>query len=815
MYSMEILPSKKSLAAAQAHFVCKYSGWILLVMALVSVMAIPLAKNLRLRANFMDLLPGDTQSIVNLKELNSHVGGSSYLIAVIESSSEETARLGAKKLAERAGKFPEVGYVNNRTDVPVFASRKLLFLNLASVEKLESDIHGFMGHYRRKANPFYIDLLDEKTPSIDLKSYEAEEKVSGIGGFSAKGKGSYMQVVLIKPQHPLSDFERSEKLFEKTRAAFAEIKKDAGPSASLSMELTGPYKVRYDEYRTITRDLGLTGILSTVLIALIMIAGFRSFRSIFYIYMPIGIVILWTCAFTYLAIGYLNLISGFLFGILLGMGIDYAIHLRIALEENLRAFGNIGLAVEKTYEEIGKPIFASCLTTSAAFFSLAISPFEGFRHFGIISGVGILLSFIVVYYGMPSLTAVVEKYFPSRNTLKSGGPGKLKIPQRLVYGILALSLLFSIYSAVQIRNIKFDYNFANLQAKDEGIKLAQRVYDHFGIELTPAAFMTPGRDQAVAFARQINGYISAHPDTAFDFAASIMSHVPRQQAEKIAVLQKIEAFIAAREPLLSKLDPETRKKIEDLRVQLKAAPMEWQELPKGMKRQYEGEDQKISVVYVFPKKGILDGQVAKNFVKELRTLPLPQGVKLAGEPVIYADILMLLERDTPRSLGLSFLIVILILSLHFKKPGHVFWVLLPVLMAFLWMIGMAGASKFKFNYLNVAILPSVLGAGIDNGIYIFSCYKKKRRGNFLHAIWNTGKGVILSSLTAIAAFASLIWAHHAGMASMGILGFFGFTAIFLTSVVVLPALIQVIELLSALFFRRRARKPERAESLAS
>ena len=785
-------------------------------MALLSVMAIPLAQHLKLRANFMDLLPAKTESIVALKELNRHVGGSSYLIAVLESPSEETARLGAKKLAEQVGSFPEVGYVNNRTDVPAFKDRKLLFFDLVSVEKLHRDVRGIMNHYRRKASPFYIDLLDEKAPTLDLKSYEVEEKISRIGSFSVKGADSFMQVVLIKPQHPLSDFERSEKLFAKTRAVFGEIKKGLGGKQALSMELTGPYKVRYDEYRTITRDLQRTGILSAVLIGLIMIVGFRSIRSIFYIYVPIGMVILWTCAFAYLAIGYLNLISGFLFGILLGMGIDYAIHLRIALEQNQKMLGNIEAAIKQAYAEVGKPIFTSCLTTSIAFFSLAISPFEGFRHFGIISGVGILLSFVVVFYGMPSLAVVVEKYFPVKITEKAVSPKKFKISRHLMNWALIASLLFSVYAVMQIRNIKFDYNFANLQAKDEGIKLALRVYKHFGIELTPAAFMAPDRNHAVDFARQINQYISVHPETTFDFAASLMSHVPRQQPEKILILRRIDALIQQREPLLSKLDAETRKKIEDLRIQLKAIEMPWQELPEGMKRQYEGEDQKLSVVYVFPKDGILDGQVAKYFVKELRALPLPEGIRLAGEPVIYADILMLLERDTPRSLGLSFLMVILVLFLHFKKPMHVFWVLLPILMAFLWMIGMAGATNFKFNYLNVAILPSVLGAGIDNGIYIYNCYKEKRRRNFLRAIWNTGKGVILSSLTAIAAFVSLIGAHHAGMASIGILGFFGFTSCFLTSVVVLPALIQFMGSLSARFSRlRRSRPLDFVDSLAA
>lgn len=771
----------------------RYAGRILLFMGLLTAVAVPLASHLRLRANFMDLLPASTQSILDLKELNGHVGGSSYLIAVMESPDAETARLGAEKLAQRVGAYPEVGYVNNRTDVPAFKDRKLLFLDMKSVEKLERDVKDVIAFHRRSSNPFYFDLLKEEAPVLDMKNYTTEGKISRIGGFSSKHAGSFMQVVLIKPKHPMSDFVSSEKLFEKMRVSFEEVKTEMGGQSGLDLALTGPYKVRYDEYRTISRDLKRTGLLSAAMIGLIMIIGFRSLRSLFYIYAPIVIVMLWTCAFAFLAVGYLNLISGFLFGILLGMGIDYAIHLRIALSHHYKLLKDSAAAVEQTYAEVGRPIFTSCLTTTIAFFSLAISPFEGFRHFGIISGVGIMLSFLVVYYGMPSLMIVMERRFPPKKEEETKVHKKFRVPGPVIISVLAASLLFSAYSIYEIRNIRFDYNFANLQAKDEGIKLALRVYEHFGVELTPAAFMTKNRADAVALAAQINDYIDKTPDTTFDFAASLMSHVPGSQPEKIEILQRINALITAKEPMLSKLEGDARKKIDELKAQLGATELKWEELPEGMKRQYEDLAGNISAVYVFPKDSILDGQVAKKFVKELRAFPAPGGLRAAGEPVIYADILMLLERDSPRSMGLSLILVVAILFLHFRRPSHVLWVLTPIFLAFLWMIGMAGAAGFKFNYLNVAILPSVLGAGIDNGIYIYSSYQARRGGNFLRAIWNTGKGVILSSLTAMAAFASLIWANHEGMASVGLLGFFGFTSCFLASVIVLPALIQFKE----------------------
>jgi len=117
-----------------------------------------------------------------------------------------------------------------------------------------------------------------------------------------------------------------------------------------------------------------------------------------------------------------------------------------------------------------------------------------------------------------------------------------------------------------------------------------------------------------------------------------------------------------------------------------------------------------------------------------------------------------------------------------------------VVIGFVWLVGMSKIFHFKLNYLNVTILPSILGIGIDNGIHIFHRYKKEKKATFIEIMRKTGKAVIMSSLTTMAAFASLGLARHQGMASLGVLGFFGFAACLLTSVFFIPAMIEFFEL---------------------
>ena len=157
-----------------SSFVYHHPAWILIFFLTITGLLTPIAAKLKLRANFQDLLPSDSPSIMNLKKLTSYVGGASYMIVVIESKDEETATQAAKRFTEMAEHFQQVDSVNNRTGMKGFEHRKLLFLKLESLEKLKTNLEALTAYYRRQNSPFNIDLLgDEDTPpSIDWDAVE-------------------------------------------------------------------------------------------------------------------------------------------------------------------------------------------------------------------------------------------------------------------------------------------------------------------------------------------------------------------------------------------------------------------------------------------------------------------------------------------------------------------------------------------------------------------------------------------------------------------------------------------------------------------
>jgi len=777
----------------QAGFIWKYAFGILAIIALITALLYPAAGSLKLKANFLSLLPENQPSAVSLNKLLTKVGSTSYVIVAIESADEESARLAAERLTKEALNFKDVEAVDDRTSSPEFSARKLLFLNLESLQRLEANIRDVIAHYRRQNNPFSLGLVEEEAPQIDVKSLKLEQKVYGIGAFAREEAASFMRVVLIKPDFRVGDFGPSLELFTTIENYLAAVSKDLPQPVTYG--ITGPYKTRYEEFATIKSDLKLTTMMTVGLIVLVLIAGFRNLRSLVLALVPLAIGMVWMCAFAAVTIGYLNLISGFLLGIMTGMGIDYCLHMLVDLEEERKESADSKEAIERTIRSIGMPLVTSALTTGIAFFSLCTSGFEGYRHFGLIAGVGLMLYLVIIFYGLPSMIVVGEKlrifkWTPRQKTFHLSEPKAG--PVRM---IVAAGVLLTAVSFFYIPKTQFEYSFAELQSRDsKAIDLAMRIGDHFGVVLNPVAILTPGRARAEEVTELINEHARNNPDTRIDFAASLMTQVPREQQEKIEVLAKIEQTFVRYDRLIQTLKPEIQKEIADLREQLSPRPFGVEDLPPSILEQYEGKAREFSVLFVYPNASIMDGRVGKSFVKELRGLNLPEDVELAGEPMIYVDILNMLEHDTPVALGLSLGVIILLLFIHFRNPIDVLWVLAPVLTGMAWMLGAAAFLGVKFNYMNMAILPTVLGVGIDSGVYIFHRFKKENKATMSQILEKTGKAVILSSLTTMAAFASLFLAHHRGMSSMGAIGFLGFGACLLASVVFVPAVMELIAL---------------------
>jgi hypothetical protein len=100
----------------------------------------------------------------------------------------------------------------------------------------------------------------------------------------------------------------------------------------------------------------------------------------------------------------------------------------------------------------------------------------------------------------------------------------------------------------------------------------------------------------------------------------------------------------------------------------------------------------------------------------------------------------------------------------------------------------------ELDMVNIIAVPLLLGIGIDDGVHIVHRYRHEGPGSVPQVLGTTGRAVLLTSLTTIAAFGSFATGLYRGFVSMGIILAVGIGICFLLSVYLVPALIRIVEL---------------------
>jgi uncharacterized membrane protein YdfJ with MMPL/SSD domain len=85
------------------------------------------------------------------------------------------------------------------------------------------------------------------------------------------------------------------------------------------------------------------------------------------------------------------------------------------------------------------------------------------------------------------------------------------------------------------------------------------------------------------------------------------------------------------------------------------------------------------------------------------------------------------------------------------------------------------------------VLPLILGIGIDDGVHVVHDFRRSRGPYRLSA--STASAVVITSLTSMVGFGSLMIASHRGLQSLGRVLTIGVSCCLFTSLVMLPALL--------------------------
>jgi hopanoid biosynthesis associated RND transporter like protein HpnN len=226
--------------------------------------------------------------------------------------------------------------------------------------------------------------------------------------------------------------------------------------------------------------------------------------------------------------------------------------------------------------------------------------------------------------------------------------------------------------------------------------------------------------------------------------------------------------------------------MDRLRRALEPAPIEIESLPPAVIERMIAPDGRARVI-AYPSENIQAGDESLNrFVDAVRSVA-PDATGLAVNVVEFGRVTV---ESLRQALVSAMLAIALLLWLLWRRATEMLLVLTPLLLG----AALTGASMvllgIPFNFANVIVIPLLLGIGVDSGIHLVhrANVEPDSRSGLLGT--TTARAVFYSAGTTIASFGALAFSSHRGIASLGVTLVIGMLFILLSTLVVLPALVE-------------------------
>ncbi len=148
-----------------------------------------------------------------------------------------------------------------------------------------------------------------------------------------------------------------------------------------------------------------------------------------------------------------------------------------------------------------------------------------------------------------------------------------------------------------------------------------------------------------------------------------------------------------------------------------------------------------------------------------------------------------LKRESWQAAGLAFLLVGAVLGLRIRKPGPVLLCLVPLVAGTVGALAFMRVMGIELSVLTLGVAPILVGLCVDDGIHIVEGLRQGQTAS--EVLRHAGAGMIITTLTTIAAAASLGLASFAGVREAGLVIAAGLVVALLASLHLLPLIWRV------------------------
>ncbi len=527
--------------------------------------------------------------------------------------------------------------------------------------------------------------------------------------------------------------------------------------------------IDYEGDKMAMQDLYLTAFITLILILFLLFVSFRSLSIPLLSIIPLLIGIIWTSAVISLVYGSLSALSAAFAALLLGLGIDYCIHLLTRFIGEMEEHNDVILAFEHTFGYTGRAVILGCLTTAAAFFSLYFAETRALRQLGIIGAIGLLLTLVAVFVLLPALVVLRLKFRRFKlkrtrfNILRVVGVQIQRFAPGLMVVLVALFVLFSL-RAPSARLSESMYELMPTQV--ETYQQLENVKENFDYDPEHLTCIVAGQ-------RELNRCVKEFKDVYGVLKVeSILDYLPENQEQKLELIEQATRF----HPELATMPG------------IEVTPMTWKELPDEISRSWVSDEGEF-LIRIIPDHDLYDKSYQEKLLADLREIH----PNVTASAVLWTKLLAAITTDVIRTslMASGLLILIVYIGTRRRNPVYALLSMIPVAFGVLGLLGTHQWFVANLNAISIGMIPLVIGIGIDDGIHIIHRYLEEGKGSLPQVIQLTGKAILLSTATTCLAFSAFLFSGHPSMRFLALVPIIGIGICFFGAIIFLPALIRV------------------------
>ena len=791
------------------------------VCLLLTLLAIVPATRLRIVSNLEDILPRDDPAADSYRDFVKTFGGFDRLYILIEfppGNDSETLAESAIDFAERLEQNPSIAWARHGAAIEDEDFLMNVWLPHAVWAAATLDPEGFAERIDPAQLPKraagirnrLLGPLGEMESEIDLHDPFGFSETLPLDRWLGAGtdaedalwisRDGQRALVVAAPRQMRVDPALGRELASAIKDAAEEI---LTASEGQVHSAGGAIYAAQDE-RIIRGDVMRTVIGSALAVMLVLVLTFGGFRSPSILIVSIAVAILWTAAGARVLWGSLSALGLTFASILIGLGVDYGIHGLTVFRQRRASGDRPQLALWTTVRETGPGILSSAATTAAAFLVLTAARLVPVRELGGVTalGIGAVLLATVGVAGPLLLWTSRDGERTGGGPLWSGlgrlADAMVQFSRRQSMWVGVLAVTVSIGALAGLPRLKFDGDLRALRPDDHpALVVEQALTESFDWPLDAVHLMVRGANSAEALQR------------AGAIAEGLQEELPAGAVLTTPVLAW-NAFYPTQQ------------------VRARVASVDWDALGRRFAAELERQGLRSEAWRAgwevpqqgSPERGVTDieGSIPPWFRESLAETV--EGTKVALRIDLSAELIgkfpteewvIALEAQHPelkvasvarlgRSLAergrnelwrlaawmLSAMALVLLISFRGRWQDAL-RALTPVLLGLLWTLGALAWIRGSIDMFALSLLPLLLGIGIDDGLHTVHAWRRHGRASL--AVHGIGRALVLTSVTTVLGFGSLVTSHIPGLRTAGGVICLGILLCLGATLVVLPMLL--------------------------